>query len=402
VPAKPLNRPVMGKPRILALLGGAVLLGQERGNLEALAALKDKGCDIYCLIRDEDWSLEMAPALDALGIPWCKVRYLYNYRGGSLVKYLYESAMFVIRGSWQFLREYRSFRPTYIHACNPMFVLSFAPGLLLVRTPLVFRAGDEPTLHNVFWRLLWAFVVRRTRFFVAVSHFTAMSLIRNGVPENRVEIIYSAPPRRPEASPPPGAVSAPDAELVLAFIGQITPAKGFDVLIEAIRKLRQARASVRLKIAGRIYSEWPGHQWARDLSDAVLADNCLREHVEFLGFVEDINALLAQCHVLVVPSVSEEPLGNVVIEAKLCSRPSIVFPRGGLPELVQSGKDGIVCQDTTASSLVTAIKVYLDAPQLIPPHGEAARESLGALGINQFASRWLKVYSVSGERRLMW
>jgi hypothetical protein len=41
------------RPRILALFGSGLLLGQERGNIEALAALRDEGCEVLCVIRDE-------------------------------------------------------------------------------------------------------------------------------------------------------------------------------------------------------------------------------------------------------------------------------------------------------------------------------------------------------------
>ena len=58
----------MEKPRILALFGGAVLFGQERGNIEALASLKEQGCEVLCLVRDEEWSLHITPALDGCGL----------------------------------------------------------------------------------------------------------------------------------------------------------------------------------------------------------------------------------------------------------------------------------------------------------------------------------------------
>jgi len=41
------------QPRILALFGSTVLFGQERGNIEALRVLKEQGCEVLCLVREE-------------------------------------------------------------------------------------------------------------------------------------------------------------------------------------------------------------------------------------------------------------------------------------------------------------------------------------------------------------
>ncbi len=53
--------------RILALFGARVIFGQERANIEVLAALRDVGCEVLCVIRPEEWPEIMAvrAALDA-------------------------------------------------------------------------------------------------------------------------------------------------------------------------------------------------------------------------------------------------------------------------------------------------------------------------------------------------
>jgi glycosyltransferase involved in cell wall biosynthesis len=144
-------------------------------------------------------------------------------------------------------------------------------------------------------------------------------------------------------------------------------------------------------IAGRI-SEWSGDEWARDLRDSVVHDPALGSRVIFLGFVENVPDLLRGREVLVAPSLVEEGLPLVVMEAKAASIPSIVFPSGGLPEMIQHGGDGFVCRDKSIGALVEALKSYLDDPSVAVRHGAAARMSLDRLGVPQFASRWRAVY----------
>src|SRR5262249_8558258 len=130
----------------------------------------------------------------------------------------------------------------------------------------------------------------------------------------------------------------------IVFVGQIAEAKGPDLLVRAFRSVAKSNAQARLLIAGRI-SEWSGDKWARDLRDSVAHDPELRSRVVFLGFVENVPDLLRSREVLVAPSLVEEGLGLVVMEAKAAGIPSIVFPSGGLPEMIQHGVDGFVCRD---------------------------------------------------------
>ena len=75
--------------------------------------------------------------------------------------------------------------------------------------------------------------------------------------------------------------------------------------------------------------------------------------------------------------------------------PSVIFPSGGLPELVAHGRDGFVCRARTAVALREGIEYYLDAEaDALREAGAAARASLERLGITKdaFAEAWLDVY----------
>ena len=109
-------------PRILALFGSAVLFGQERGNIEALAALMEEGCDILCLVRDENWSTHITPALDARGLAWQKVPYIEHRMPGRFLWIVLRNPIAFLVANWRFLRVVRQYRPTHIHAFNQLYV----------------------------------------------------------------------------------------------------------------------------------------------------------------------------------------------------------------------------------------------------------------------------------------
>jgi glycosyltransferase involved in cell wall biosynthesis len=376
------------RPRVLALFGARVIFGAERENMETLATLQELGCEVLCLVRHEDWNDHVPAALTARGLAWRKVPFIDGWLRGWRLWILLRNPIALIVGNWRALRITREFRPTHIHAFSQLHVLSFMPSLLLVHRPLIYRAADVPTRHNWFWRAVWSFVVMRTAQFIVLSRFIFDELIASGVQASRITVVYPIPPKRVTASTAP-TVSRDFRNIV--FVGQINKEKGPHLLIQAFRDLVASYSDARLLIAGRI-SEWSGDDWARGLRDSTARDSLLRSKVCFLGFVEDIPSLLRSCHLLVAPSLWEEPLGLVVLEAKEAGIPSVVFPSGGLPEMVEHGVDGFVCHDKTVDALEQALRFYLDDASRTKTHGAAARESLARFCAGEYGSKMLRIY----------
>ena len=121
-------------------------------------------------------------------------------------------------------------------------------------------------------------------------------------------------------------------------------------------------------------------------------DPLLAGRISFLGQVDYVPDLLKRSEIHVAPSIFDDPSPNVVMEAKQAARPSVVFPKGGLPELVEDGIDGFVCTEPTAANLTSALRAYLEDPKLVPRHGQAAKASLKRLGVDTFDERWVAVY----------
>ena len=84
--------------------------------------------------------------------------------------------------------------------------------------------------------------------------------------------------------------------------------------------------------------------------------------VEFTGWQEDVNAILAQLDLLVVPSLREPGAPRVVLEAFAAHVPAVAFVSGGIPELVIQGKTGFLVEPPTAEALAVRLASLLDAP----------------------------------------
>jgi glycosyltransferase involved in cell wall biosynthesis len=156
--------------------------------------------------------------------------------------------------------------------------------------------------------------------------------VGRGWPRERVEYL-------PNFVPDPGAAAAlsradasrlPTARAPIAVaLGRLHPNKGFELLLEALTKTRK----VDLWIAG----DGP----LRSRLERLAARRRIADRVCFLGWREDVPALLARADLLVCPSL-HEPLGNVVIEAWSAGLPVVATASDGPAALIEDGQSGIL------------------------------------------------------------
>ncbi len=374
--------------RVLALLGSRVLYGMERANIHALETIQTAGCKVLVVVEDHPGFPAIPNELARRLMDYVPAPFLGRRIEGHLLHFLFKNPILFLAGNWKIYQLIRKFSPTHIHIPNPFYFVNCMLALKFSSIPVVYRLGDEPSIHNFFWRYLWRRIVARVNHFVVDSKFIQGKLEKLGVPSERITVVYSAPPLR-KRGPEPDRL--PENSQHFLFIGQLGAHKGVDRLVDAFRRVAPIYPKASLTIIGRI-SEWRGDDWARALRDHTLADPMLVARVTFVGETEDIFAHLASAAVLVVPSVCEEAFGIVAVEAKAAARPSVVFPCGGLPELIEHGVDGYICRDTSVEALVEGLCYYIDNPERVLAHGRAAHASLSSLGINRFAESWLSIY----------
>ena len=381
----------MKPARILVLFGNVPLYGNERINIETLDQLQQRGAEALFLIRP-DWTEQaIQPELRRRGLAFCCVPYFDAVRRGVGWRTWWRNLVGILGGSWALLCEIRRFRATHLHVGTTSWVLNFLPALMLCRLPLVFRAGDVPALHHPLWRWVWRYTRRRAAVFVCDSAFVRDRLLALGAPAARCTVIYAPAPSRalPQETggPPPTSLERASVPTFL-YVGQISADKGVDLLVEAAMAIL-ARYDGRFLIAG-------DYAWRNPLGAALVArvaELGLADRISFLGFVEAIEPLYAAAQVHLAPSVCDEAYGLTVLEAKARGLPSIVFPSGGLVELVQHGREGWVCPEKTAAALVTAMEHYLRYPADIVTQGAAGRASLTVrLHVDEYGQRWGAVY----------
>jgi len=177
------------------------------------------------------------------------------------------------------------------------------------------------------------------------------------------KVIHNAQQMAEVPMPPPAS-----APTTFGYIGALSEVKGVEELILAFQQAQQARpagaAPLRLLIAGRGHASYEERLQRSYASDSI----------QFLGHVEP-GELFKQLHVSIVPSTWDDPLPGVVFQALAHHVPVIGARRGGIPEMVQDGKNGLLFDPEQTGALTAAILKLVDDPELWAGMRAASRSS---------------------------
>lgn len=187
-------------------------------------------------------------------------------------------------------------------------------------------------------------------------------LVRHGWPQGRSHYL---PNFATEAAAAPIARSVfdtpHDVPLIIA-LGRFHENKAFDVLLAAVAKVPDAHlwlagdGPLRTKLEK--LAEWLG----------------ITPRVRFLGWRDDVPALLTAADVFVCPS-RHEPLGNVVIEAWTQGVPVIAAASQGPSMLIDDGATGLLVPVDEPDAMAAALYRMLHEPGLAARLGPAGREA---------------------------
>jgi glycosyltransferase involved in cell wall biosynthesis len=130
---------------------------------------------------------------------------------------------------------------------------------------------------------------------------------------------------------------------VFGYLGKLHEIKGIEPLI---REFSTGKLKVRLLVAGDGEREYEARM--RQLADPAF--------VEFMGWLDPME-LFKRIDFLIYPSVLHEPFGRGIIEAMSQGIPVLGARRGGIPEVIDHGRNGFLYNPAIAGELAQAIEL---------------------------------------------
>jgi glycosyltransferase involved in cell wall biosynthesis len=241
-----------------------------------------------------------------------------------------------------------------------------------------FRCVHDSTLASVLaaTELLVARGMKRYErsvdLFLVPSEYVLQRMTESGLPAARMAVM-------PNAIETTDTPSGGSGSCVVAY-GRLVREKGFDVVVEAARRL----PGVTFVIAG----DGP-ERASLELQAAGLTN------LTFVGRLDPaaVERLLSSAFVVIVPSTWPEPFGVVVLEAWRAGVPVIVSRRGALPEIVEDGRTGLIVPPSDVDVTAAAI-ARLDGDRVFASMlGEAgAKEAAEVYSIEAHGDRLESLY----------
>jgi glycosyltransferase involved in cell wall biosynthesis len=189
-------------------------------------------------------------------------------------------------------------------------------------------------------------------------HPCRIRTIYNGVELRRFE------PERYDRAQARRTLEIPPGAPVVGAVGRLSPEKGHERLIRAAPRVLQSRPEACFVIAGDGPLRRPLEALARRLG--------IQTRVRFLGFCEDVAAVLSALDVFVLPSLHEgQPM--VLLEAMAMAKPAVVGDIHGIREVVRDGETGCVVPGDNLEAMAQAIVALLDPSDKAAEMGRKGR-----------------------------
>ena len=193
--------------------------------------------------------------------------------------------------------------------------------------------GTDPSFAGVV-----AFSIEQSHGVTAVSDSLRQDTIRALGIRHDIRVIYNfldCQRYRRTVDPELRARLLKNADAVVMHVSNFRPVKRVDRVLEAFIHIREC-VNARLVMVGN------GPD--RAALERSVTNQGLSSHVDFVGERHDLVAMLSSADLFLLPS-AQESFGMAAMEAMACGTPVVASRVGGLPEVIEDGETGFLCEE---------------------------------------------------------
>jgi glycosyltransferase involved in cell wall biosynthesis len=348
--------------------------GSEAHLFSLLPGLRERGWDVsFALLHEgEPGASEFARRLEESGV----------HVEAITLRRDVDPAAFV-----RLLRHVRRRRPAILHThlVHADFYGLDAGALARVPVRVSTKHGFNPFRASRAFAVADRSVARLADVQIAISAGLARYLAETeGFDAASFEVVHYGIAAGPEPASYPGGSR-------LLCVGRLIAVKGHAGLLRAFAAARAEVPELSLDLAG----DGP----LRQELEALAAELELADAVRFRGRIEGIGREMEGAAAVVVPSLGEG-FGMVALEAAERARPVVASRVGGLPEIVEHERTGLLVAPGDEQELAAALVELVRDPDRAAAMGRAARErALEEFSLDRCANRIDAIYRAALERR---
>lgn len=230
---------------------------------------------------------------------------------------------------------------------------SRVPGIIAFFAARMTGRAFITTAHGYYRKGLLARPMSWGRYVIVASHSMAKHMARDfGVPYERLRLIpRGVDLRRYTFGKRPRAASG---TFTIGMVSRITPLKGHADFLRAVALVAREVPGIKAVIAGAA----PKEKYREEL-DHLVRGLGLARSVEFVGARNDVPALMRSLDVVVSATTTPEAFGRVIIEAQACGVPVVATKVGGVVDIIEDGKTGLLCAPQDPSDMASKILRYV-------------------------------------------
>lgn len=234
---------------------------------------------------------------------------------------------------------------------------------------IVYRRGLAVPVRNHFLnRFLFRHIITEV---IANSEEIKRAILHYNpklIAEEKIHIVYNG--IAADAYPKDSAQndgSRGEAAIVLGNAGRFVEQKGQTYLIEAAAWLKKKGVDFKLHVAGTGPLENALRQYAKSLDVA--------DRIDFLGFVEDMDAFLRRIDIFLLTSLHEGS-AHTVLEAMACCKPVVAFNISSNPEMITDNQTGFLVDFPNVTAFAQRVLALISDPALRKRFGNAGRNAV--------------------------
>ena len=278
----------------------------------------------------------------------------------------------------QLIGIYKRIRPHIVHhvAMKPVIYGSIAarvagvPAVVNAMAGLGYLFSSDSTMAHILRPVikgLFRFLLKNERTTVILQNPDDVEVMcgSGAVNKENVRLILGSGVDTEEYRREPESGDVP----IVLLASRLLWDKGVGEFVEAASVLKKEGVLARFVLAGEGDDENPG-----SISKTQLNTWQEQGDVECWGRRSDMPTVLAESHIVCLPSNYGEGVPKVLIEAAACGRPIVTTDTPGCREIVKDGVNGILVPIRDVAALVRAIRTLLDSPDLRSRMGHEGRQ----------------------------
>jgi glycosyltransferase involved in cell wall biosynthesis len=265
----------------------------------------------------------------------------------------------------------------------------------IMRTPkIIFTAHGwafnepRPWLQKIIIKFLAWITILLSHKTICVSEKTRADVSNLPFIKNKLSVIYNGIDKfrlMPKSQARDKfAIGIPSDVLVIGAIAELHRIKGLDILLYAWQKFVR-RFNARLVIIGG----GEEREYLENLSQSL----GISDSVIFKGFIDNARTLISGFDIFIMPSRSEA-MPYAALEAGTAGLPVIASEVGGVPEIIESGKNGILVAPEDPEAIFSSLVLLEDNPDLRKRLGKELKNTIQTKFSNkEMLRRTFELYS---------